>query len=61
MLTFNGYVPIRRGLLEHLTEHRMTPTEFAIFNILLLWADHRTGIALTNATGIVYLSGDSWT
>lgn len=57
MLTFNGYVPIRRGLIEHLQLGRMTPQETLVYVILLIWADHRTGIATTNAAGIVFLSG----
>ena len=57
MLIFNGYVPLRRGLLQHLQEKRITRTEFDVFIILLLWADHRTGIATTNGTGLVFLSG----
>lgn len=58
MLTFNGYIPLRRGVLEHLHTGKMTPSELVVFTILLTWADHRTGIAVTNGPGIVFLSGD---
>jgi hypothetical protein len=65
MLTFVGYIPLRRGLLQHLQEGRITLREFDVFIVLLMWADHRTGIATTNAAGLVFLSGgqleQSWT
>jgi hypothetical protein len=57
MLTFVGYVPVRRGLLQHLTEGRLASQEFSVFVMLLLWADHKTGIARTNAAGLHFLSG----
>jgi hypothetical protein len=56
-LTFNGYIPLRRGLLQHLRERRISLREYDVFTILLMWADHRTGIATTNAPGLVFLSG----
>src|SRR6266404_5992611 len=57
MLTFNGYVQIRRGIMDHLKDGRLTLREFEVFFILLMWADARTGIASTNGPGIVFLSG----
>lgn len=58
MLRFNGYIPLRRGLLEHLREGRITLREYEVFTILLLWADARSGIATTNGPGLVFLSGN---
>jgi len=58
MLAFNGYIPLRRGVLEHLHSGKMTPSELVVFTILLTWADHRTGVAITNGPGIVFLSGE---
>jgi hypothetical protein len=57
VLNFQGYVPLRRAIMEHLYEGKMTFTEFGLFTMLLIWADHRTGIALTNGVGLVGLSG----
>jgi len=58
MLNFKGYIPKRRGIIEHLYDGRLTPMEYILFDILMLWADHRSGIATTNGPGIVYLSGE---
>jgi hypothetical protein len=57
MLTFVGYIPLRRGVLQHLQEGRITLQEFNVFVMLLIWANHKTGIASTNAAGLVFLSG----
>ena len=58
MITFNGYIALRRGLLEHLQKCLITLREYEVFTILLLWADARTGIATTNGPGLVFLSGN---
>jgi hypothetical protein len=39
MLTFVGYIPLRRGLLEHFKE-KLSLQEGYLFTILLMWADH---------------------
>ena len=39
-----GYVQLRRGILEHLQDGRMTSDEFAAFTVVLLKADHKTGV-----------------
>jgi hypothetical protein len=39
-----GYVQLRRGILEHLQDGRMTSDEFAAFTVMLLKADHKTGV-----------------
>ena len=58
MLTFSGYIPKRRGLIEHLYDGRLTPMDYLVFDLLLLWGDANTGIATTNGPGLVYLSGN---
>lgn len=58
MLTFNGYIPKRRGIMEHLRDGRLTLMDYIVFDLLLIWADHRTGIATTNGPGLVFLSGN---
>lgn len=40
----NGFVPIRRGIYEHLKEGRITGQELMVYLLLHLKADHRTGI-----------------
>jgi hypothetical protein len=39
-----GYVQLRRGILEHLEDGRMTSDEFAAFTVVVLKADHKTGV-----------------
>jgi hypothetical protein len=40
----NGYVKLRRGLLEHLRAGRIAFTEYALYTVLIALADHRTGV-----------------
>jgi hypothetical protein len=40
----NGFVQLRRGLLEHVESGRMTSDEFAAFVYITAKADHRTGV-----------------
>ena len=42
--TERGFVPIRRGIYDHLVDGRMTGDEFLIFVVLLLKADHKCGV-----------------
>lgn len=42
----SGYVPIRRGIIEHLRDGRISPTEFAVYVMIILHADRTTGIWL---------------
>lgn len=42
--TEGGFVPIRRGIYEHLSDGRMTGKELMIYTTLHLKADHLTGI-----------------
>ena len=39
-----GFVPIRRGIYEHLSDGRMTGKELMVYTTLHLKADHLTGI-----------------
>lgn len=42
--TQGGFVPLRRGIYEHLEKGKMTGKEFMVYTLLLLKADHQTGI-----------------
>lgn len=42
--TDSGFVPIRRGIYEHINDGRMTGQEWMVYSILHLKADHQTGI-----------------
>lgn len=48
----NGYVQIRRNLLSHLQDKRMTLNEYLVFHVLLLTASTSTGEAKTCASAI---------
>jgi hypothetical protein len=39
-----GYVKLRRGLLDHFETGKMSPPEAGVYFVILLKADHRTGI-----------------
>lgn len=39
-----GYIKLRRGILEHLREHRLTIPEYVVYTVLLMLADYTTGI-----------------
>ncbi len=56
-MNFGGYIPLRRGVLEHLHTGRITGNEFIAFMIILMLADAGTGIAVTNAPALVTFSG----
>ena len=53
----SGYVMKRRAILRHLSDAKMTPTEFLIFDLLLLMADSDTGVCMASAEKIVAYSG----
>lgn len=38
-----GYIQLRRGILEHLADGRITSDEFAAYTVVLLAADRRSG------------------
>jgi hypothetical protein len=50
MIAAGNWVALRRGILRHRAERKMSTTEFACFVELLLEADCSTGIVWTNPT-----------
>lgn len=42
--SYNGYVALRRGIIEHLRDGRLTPTEFTVYVFMILAADKDSGI-----------------
>jgi hypothetical protein len=44
-----GYVKIRRGLVDHLTDGKLNATEFAVLQVLILTAETATGSGTINA------------
>jgi hypothetical protein len=56
-IVLKGYVQLRRGILTHLNERRLTLNEFVVFNILLMLADKETGSYKTNALAIQFWTG----
>ena len=49
---FRGYVRLRRGILDHLQQTRISFSEYTIYTILLQLADSRSGCAFTNAKSL---------
>jgi len=47
-----GYVQLRRGILEHLLDGRITADEYTVYSLIILLANHKTGIWLGCAIGI---------
>jgi hypothetical protein len=47
---FVGYVPMRRGILDHLMDRRLSLQEYAALTALILLADKSTGIGKINAS-----------
>jgi hypothetical protein len=56
-LNFAGHVQLRRGILDHLYEGRLTGNEFLAFTILLILADKKTGGYRINASALSTWSG----
>jgi cell division protein FtsN len=48
-VTNQGYVKIRRGIVEHLAAGTLNVTEFAVLQLLILMADSATGSGTINA------------
>lgn len=46
---FEGYIPLRRGFLQHYMHGRITRTEAWVFTCLVMQADPRWGIVWTNS------------
>ncbi len=57
-MNFGGWVAVRRGILEHVMDGKLSTTEYAVFMTLVLLADRRTGSGRTNAAALrTYLPG----
>ncbi len=54
---FSGYVRLRRGVLDHLHEGRMSFSEYGIYTILVQLANSRSGCAFSNAKSLEALIG----
>jgi len=54
-----NFVKIRRGVLQHLHENRLTFSEFGVFQLLLLLADAATGVVWTDSQKIACYFNDS--
>ncbi len=53
-----GFVPIRRGIFEHISDGRMSGKEWMVYSTLHLKADHETGICYKiSAPALGYLLG----
>ena len=57
MTNGDGFVRLRRGILEHLQDGRIRPMEFAAFLTILLAADHRNGAWQGSARSLARLMG----
>jgi hypothetical protein len=57
-MNFTGFVPVRRGILEHTMSGELSVNEFAVLMVLILLADKSTGKAKINAPVLrTYLPG----
>jgi hypothetical protein len=52
-----GFVKLRRGIIEHLKDGRLTPREFLVFTIILLKADFRNSTWIGSASEIAKQCG----
>jgi hypothetical protein len=57
-MIFNGFVQLRRGILEHIHDGRLSTIEFAVLNCLIMLADKETGIGEINAPLLRYYLPD---
>jgi hypothetical protein len=48
-VNFSGYIPLRRGLISHIQEGRLSNNEALTFIVLLMLADSSTGAGTINA------------
>jgi hypothetical protein len=55
---FNGYIQLRRGLLEHLHDGRISLLEFAVLTVLITIASKETGSGTINANTLGSFIGD---
>jgi hypothetical protein len=52
------FIPIRNGLLEHIRQGKLCPTDLGVYTFLHLTADWATGVCHTCATGIAVQFND---
>ncbi|MGC2210395.1 MAG: hypothetical protein WA532_09830 [Candidatus Korobacteraceae bacterium] len=57
-MNFSGWVPIRRGLIEHLQDGRLTLMEFSVLVGLILLASKDTGSGTINANTLAAFMGE---
>lgn len=57
-MIFNGYVQLRRGLLEHVHDGRLSLIEFAVLTTLILLADKSSGSGTINANTLGTFVGE---
>jgi hypothetical protein len=53
----NGFIPLRRGILEHLEQGRLSGNEFLAYVLMILRADSKTGIWFGGALALSAFSG----
>jgi len=53
----NGFVPLRRGILEHCRQGKLPPMAFAIYTLLILEADKTSGVAWSSAKSVALTYG----
>src|SRR5271157_4551015 len=51
-MSYKGYVPLQRGLLEHMVNARINNTETLVFVTILMLCSNETGSAIINASEI---------
>lgn len=52
-MVVESFVKSRRGILQHLKEHRLNTSQFAVFQLLVLLADKATGVVWIDAPLII--------
>jgi len=55
----NGFAPIRRGIVKHLEDGRMSATDFAAYAVMIMGADRSTGIWIGSARKLSFLFNGS--
>jgi hypothetical protein len=55
---FSGWVPLRRGLIEHLQDGRLTVKEFSVLVVLIMLASKDSGSGTMNANTLAAYMGE---
>jgi hypothetical protein len=53
-MNFSGYVPLRRGILDHLMNGDLTNNQYLAYTVLIMLADKSTGMGRINAPVLRY-------